>query len=616
MVRPTGAMSPERERIVVKGSVRLRVAVGALAGLGLGAAGVLLLPPLVVPGAKEIEERASDLPPLSEAVVALPPEGRAPAAEPPGPGFDTIRVEPDGSGLVAGRADPGTAIEILADEEVVANAEADADGRFVAFLSLAPSAVPRALSLRDGTGRLSQETVILAPTSAPAVASADGALVEDGAADMAALQTTDPPEPGVPTLPDVPADNAAADRADPPALTDASEVVAVDPGPALRDTAGGDLAEVSSRQTTDPDPAIGRTGVSSAEEPGPAVASASLSDAAAPGVGPPTGTDVRDPGPALAEPLLAPAEDPGTTAVADLGDADLPPSDSPATPPPDSSSTPSANPVGAAPHSTAAVPQPSAPAVEENRADLGPAGEPRRPPTPGGGQVTNLALRDPAPAGTVDPMPQAAPEPEVAVVAPPLPAPDAPAGSGQAPVLVSDANGVRVLQPALPPGADPEVLSTVALDAITYGGTGEVILSGRGNGGAVRLYLDNRPVGEVAIGEDGSWSTELAEAEAGVYTLRLDQLDESGEVVSRIETPFQREERSSLAAAMAEAQEAGQTIAMRTVQPGNTLWAIARDRYGEPLMYVQVFEANRDRIRDPDLIYPGQVFVLPATDGR
>ena len=28
-------------------------------------------------------------------------------------------------------------------------------------------------------------------------------------------------------------------------------------------------------------------------------------------------------------------------------------------------------------------------------------------------------------------------------------------------------------------------------------------------------------------------------------------------------------------------------------------------------MYVQVFDANRDRIRNPDLIYPGQVFELP-----
>lgn len=48
-----------------------------------------------------------------------------------------------------------------------------------------------------------------------------------------------------------------------------------------------------------------------------------------------------------------------------------------------------------------------------------------------------------------------------------------------------------------------------------------------------------------------------------------------------------------------------------TVQPGFTLWAIAKGQYGDGLLYVQVFEANRDRIRDPDLIYPGQVFTLP-----
>jgi nucleoid-associated protein YgaU len=49
-----------------------------------------------------------------------------------------------------------------------------------------------------------------------------------------------------------------------------------------------------------------------------------------------------------------------------------------------------------------------------------------------------------------------------------------------------------------------------------------------------------------------------------------------------------------------------------TVQPGFTLWAIAQGQYGEGVMYVQVWQANRDRIRDPDLIYPGQVFALPA----
>jgi nucleoid-associated protein YgaU len=52
-------------------------------------------------------------------------------------------------------------------------------------------------------------------------------------------------------------------------------------------------------------------------------------------------------------------------------------------------------------------------------------------------------------------------------------------------------------------------------------------------------------------------------------------------------------------------------ISAITVQPGSTLWAISRERYGQGILYVEVFEANRDKIRDPDLIYPGQVFALP-----
>nr|WP_272911570.1 LysM peptidoglycan-binding domain-containing protein [Loktanella sp. M215] len=49
----------------------------------------------------------------------------------------------------------------------------------------------------------------------------------------------------------------------------------------------------------------------------------------------------------------------------------------------------------------------------------------------------------------------------------------------------------------------------------------------------------------------------------------------------------------------------------QTVQPGSTLWAIARDNLGDGMLYVSVFNANADQIRDPDLIYPGQVFVIP-----
>ncbi|MES2433951.1 MAG: LysM peptidoglycan-binding domain-containing protein [Pseudomonadota bacterium] len=49
-----------------------------------------------------------------------------------------------------------------------------------------------------------------------------------------------------------------------------------------------------------------------------------------------------------------------------------------------------------------------------------------------------------------------------------------------------------------------------------------------------------------------------------------------------------------------------------TVQPGYTLWGIAQQNFGDGVLYVQVFEANKDKIKDPDLIYPGQVFTIPA----
>ena len=56
----------------------------------------------------------------------------------------------------------------------------------------------------------------------------------------------------------------------------------------------------------------------------------------------------------------------------------------------------------------------------------------------------------------------------------------------------------------------------------------------------------------------------------------------------------------------------GPRVTVVTVQPGFTLWQIASEAYGDGVMYVQVWDANKDRIRDPDLIYPGQVFLVPA----
>jgi nucleoid-associated protein YgaU len=51
--------------------------------------------------------------------------------------------------------------------------------------------------------------------------------------------------------------------------------------------------------------------------------------------------------------------------------------------------------------------------------------------------------------------------------------------------------------------------------------------------------------------------------------------------------------------------------ATTVVSRGDSLWRISRVTYGTGLRYAVVYRANRDQIRNPNRIYPGQLFVLP-----
>jgi|SRR5882762_8963982 len=48
-----------------------------------------------------------------------------------------------------------------------------------------------------------------------------------------------------------------------------------------------------------------------------------------------------------------------------------------------------------------------------------------------------------------------------------------------------------------------------------------------------------------------------------------------------------------------------------TVQKGDTLSKISKQYYGDPNQYNRIFEANRDQLKDPDRIFPGQVLKIP-----
>jgi nucleoid-associated protein YgaU len=178
----------------------------------------------------------------------------------------------------------------------------------------------------------------------------------------------------------------------------------------------------------------------------------------------------------------------------------------------------------------------------------------------------------------------------------------------------SDTGGAVVLQkpeaPSTPtsktPPPDQESTGissgALGLDVVDYDDKGEVVVGGHGTPGAtVQLYLDNKPLGATTVDDRGRWQLTPTEPVAPrLHTLRVDQVGQDGRVAARVESPFLRAERIELPADQA-----------FIVQPGNSLWRIARRTYGEGLRYTVIYEANRGEIRDPDLIYPGQVFAIP-----
>ena len=57
-------------------------------------------------------------------------------------------------------------------------------------------------------------------------------------------------------------------------------------------------------------------------------------------------------------------------------------------------------------------------------------------------------------------------------------------------------------------------------------------------------------------------------------------------------------------------------IATTTVSRGDTLWRLSQVTYGVGTRYATIYKANRQQIRNPNLIYPGQIFVMPASEAR
>jgi nucleoid-associated protein YgaU len=72
-------------------------------------------------------------------------------------------------------------------------------------------------------------------------------------------------------------------------------------------------------------------------------------------------------------------------------------------------------------------------------------------------------------------------------------------------------------------------------------------------------------------------------------------------------------ERSAPPAATASANPVVAELASFAVKRGDNLWRISRRVYGSGVRYSTIYKANTDQIRNPNRIYPGQVFVVPPS---
>ena len=512
------------------------------------------------PEAEEVQEAEADVEPTPEGVTE--PVIRRPVIE-------VARVDPSGEVLLAGQGSAKATIEALVDDAVAVSGEIGSDENFVLFFDIEPSDQPRIISLRRVDGDefvYSEQEVIVAPgqIKAPiAVAVADEApapepeveVVED---DIAAIEDTSESAEDV----------TSTETKVAPAQSDAqlSETL---------QTNGDTVARVSTQNIEETAESVVETTqvdvpaeVIKAPETTEETATATLPDETTPSVTTEMADQVKE-----VQDALENAAEQVATAVATTAEA--------------ASETAVEETIEIA----KTVVEGTKPAVAAV-ADLAEVGD----------TAEKIADPDPAEEGseTAESNIAAAPEQPVQV--------DVAQQEDTPTVMIADVSGVKIVSKAPTSAENPEIF----LDTISYDDEGALTLAGRGvSSGVVRLYLNNAVFGETPTDALGAWSYDASAIEPGVYTLRIDQLNaDASKVLARMETPFKREARSKLQEQLS-AAESPARINVVTVQPGNTLWGISRERYGQGILYVQVFEANRDKIRDPDLIYPGQIFNLP-----
>jgi len=225
------------------------------------------------------------------------------------------------------------------------------------------------------------------------------------------------------------------------------------------------------------------------------------------------------------------------------------------------------------------------------------------------------------------------PRPEAKVAAAATAAPATTAAPAPSPPALA----MRTL--ATPP---PAAASRVAIQSVEADAAGGLVARGSAEPNAtVRLYLNGADVADAKTQSDGRWSLTIKHGMTpGGYVMRADEIKPGDpSVVASADTPFDYPAPSGAlgtpapaaspatpgAAAAASAGEPNappsadvvvDRVETALVVSGHTLWALSQNYYGDPTRYPVIYEANKSQIRNPNLIYPGQVFVVPKFEPK
>ena len=185
----------------------------------------------------------------------------------------------------------------------------------------------------------------------------------------------------------------------------------------------------------------------------------------------------------------------------------------------------------------------------------------------------------------------------------------------------------------------------VVVEAVEIEPGGKFHVSGQARPGApLTLYLNDSFITSITAAADGRFAVTINEGVApGSYRVRVDEASASGAVRARAEVPFSAPETTASMTAQATASKRPDSAATQqpqlaaaggatvlpdsgsppsavvvpkitttTVSRGDSLWRLSQNLYGAGTRYAVIYKANKGQIRNPNLIYPGQVFVLPA----